>query len=85
MSRVRNLKRGELTLKDMSVLREGDSARVQHKKTKGTVRDYSLKHRVEVEWDLNEDAIRDKMFRLKIDGCEVILDAEEMMRYLRWV
>ena len=74
-----------LTDKDMSVLREGDAARTQHKKKGGVIKDYSQKHRITVEWDLNEDAIRDKMFRLNVGGNEVIVDAEEMMRYLRWV
>lgn len=75
----------KLTEKDMTVLREGDKAVTQRDKHRGTVRDYSLRHRVTVEWDLNEDAKRDSMFILKVDDYEVILDAEEMMRYLRWV
>lgn len=86
MARVlRDLKRGELTLKDMSTLREADSARTQHKMSRGNVRDYSLQHRVEVRWNLNDEAIRDRMFELKIDDYTVVLDAEQMMRYLRWV
>lgn len=81
----RQTKRGELTTKDMSVIREGDQTRTQKEKAHASVRDYSLQHRVEVQWDLNDEAIRDQMFRLKIDDYEVILDAEELMRYLRWV
>lgn len=75
----------KLTEKDMSVLREGDSARVQSKSHRGTLRDYSLQHRVTMEWDLNADAQRDMMFKLKIDDIEVILDWEEMQRYGRWI
>lgn len=78
-------RRGEITTKDMSVLREGDQTKVQRDKGSGSVRDYSLKHRVTIAWDLNEDSMRDQMFRLTVDDYEVILDAEEMMRYLRWV
>lgn len=85
MSRVlRDLKEGELTLKDMSVLREGDSARSQSESNRGVLRDYSLQHRVEMQWNLNDEATRDRMFKFKIDNYEVILDAEELMRYLRW-
>lgn len=85
MRTSKNLRPGELTKKDMSVLREGDSARVQHKKTYAVLRDYSMNHRVSMEWDLNEEAQRDMMFRFKIDDLEVVLDAEELQRYLRWV
>lgn len=75
----------KLTEKDMSVLREGDNARVQHKKSFGVLRDYSMQHRVTMQWDMNDDSIKDKMFRLQIDDYEVILDWEEMMRHGRWV
>lgn len=85
MSRVSKFKPGQLTDKDMSVLREGDSARVQHKMNVAVVRDYSLQHEVVVSWDINKDAERDQIFRLEIDNYEVFLDAEEMMRILRWV
>lgn len=71
--------------KDMLILREMDQTKVQRDRRFGFVKDYSLKHRVTVRWDLNEDAMRDKMFVLKIDDYEVILDSEELLRYLRWV
>lgn len=74
-----------LTDKDMSVIREGDEAKTQRDKASGTLRDYSLKHHVSLRWDLNKEAIRDKMFKLTVDEKEVILDAEEVMRYIRWV
>lgn len=69
----------------MSVVREAASAKNQQAARRGTIRDYSMSHRVELSWDLNDDAMRDKMFRLKVDDKEVILDAEEVMRLLRWV
>jgi len=81
----RKLRDGELTAKDMSVLREADSAEAQREARHGTIRDYSMNHRVEIRWDLNEEAMRDQMFRLTVDDYEVILDAEEVMRLLRWV
>lgn len=78
-------RQGKLTDKDMSVVREAASATAQHEARRGVVRDYSLMHRVEISWDLNDDAMRDKMFRLKVDNIEVILDSEEVLRLLRWV
>lgn len=74
-----------LQTKDMDVLKEGDSALVQHKATRGTLKDYSLKHNVEMRWNLSEDAHRDMIFELKIDDYTVLLDAEEVLRTVRWV
>lgn len=74
-----------LTDKDMSVLREGDETRIQRSQKMGNLKDYSLQHRVTIQWDLNEEAKRDLMVRLTIDDQEVILDSEDLMRYLRWV
>jgi hypothetical protein len=75
----------KLTDKDMSVLREGASTRETHDAKRGTIRDYSLKHRITIEWDLNDDAKRDQICRLTIDDYDVLIDAEELMRYVRWV
>ena len=75
----------DLTNKDMTALREANSVHKQHKKSQGVLRDYSLQHRISMEWDLNEEAIKEKIFRLKIDDVEVLIDWEEMMRLGRWV
>jgi hypothetical protein len=75
----------KLSEKDMSVLREGASTRETHDNKRGTVRDYSLQHRIVVEWDLNEESERDRIFRLTVGGNSVLIDAEELMRYIRWV
>lgn len=82
---VRELKRGEATLKDMSVLREGDATKIQRDKKHGILKDYSLQHHVSLRWDLNDDAQRDRMFELTVGDNTVILDAEELQRYIRWV
>lgn len=82
---MRQSKAGELTQKDMSVVKEADSARDQIKKKHFVIRDYSLNHRVEIMFDLNEEAERDQIFRLRIDGIEVLLDNEEVLRVLRWI
>jgi len=79
------MRRGDLTEKDMSVIREGDRTTVQHKSTRGALRDYSLKHKVWMEWDLNDDSKRDTIFKLHLDDQTVILDWEEVMRHGRWI
>lgn len=55
------------------------------KRKHGTLRDYSNKHKVTVDWDLNTAAKADQIFRLTIDGVDVYLDAEEVMHYIRMV
>lgn len=82
---ARELRRGEITDKDMSVIREGDQTKKQRERKGGNLKDYSLHHNVSIAWDLNEEAERDRMFRFKIDEKEVILDAEELLRFLRWI
>lgn len=72
-------------LKDRNELREGDRAWLQHKSCRGVLKDYSLKHMVSMEYDLNPESIRDRMFILKVDDYEVLLDWEEVMRTGRWV
>jgi hypothetical protein len=75
-----------LTQKDMSTVREADVAKIQRDKCFGDLRDYSLQHAVTMRWDLNEEAKRDQIFELVIDGeITVLLDAEQLLRYLRWV
>lgn len=71
--------------KDMSVYREADKAKIQKERQHGELRDLSMQHKVSMHWDLNEDAIKDQIFILKVDDIEVMLDAEQFTRYLRWV
>lgn len=78
-------RQSKLTEKDMSVMREQDSAREQHKMTRGSLRDHSGSHKVEVFWDLSAECIKDQIFKLTVDDYEVLLDAEQVKRYLRWV
>ena len=41
--------------------------------------------RVEIIWDINKQAIEDGMFIMKVGDKEVILNAEEVRRAIRWV
>lgn len=71
--------------KDMSVLRETEYAINQAIKPMATLKDYSLQHSVEMVWDLNREAIADRMFKLVIDDVEVILDWEEVLKAGRFI
>lgn len=71
--------------KDREGLKETDSATEQHRSKRGSLKDYSLKHQVSIEYDMNEDSIRDRMFVLKIDDYSVILDYEEFLKIGRFI
>lgn len=42
-------------------------------------------HRVEIIWDFSKEATEDGMFLMKVGDTEVILNAEEVRRAIRWV
>lgn len=67
------------------MLREADPAHKQHSMSRGALRDYSMKHQVEMRWDLNAEANRDLIFELRIDDVTVLLDWEAVQRLGRWI
>ena len=69
----------------MTVLREGESVWDQRRNDHALLRDYSMKHRIVMSWDLNDEARRDRIFKLKIDDYEVLLDYEEFLRSARMI
>lgn len=71
--------------KDRGRLREANSATRQHGLHRGVLKDYSLKHQVSIEYDMNDDSFHDQMFILKIDDYEVLLDYEELTRIGRFI
>lgn len=77
MGVLRDLKEGELTLKDMSVMRENRSAKDQHKRTNGELIDYTLQHRIVLGW--NEDTNRDLIpFTITVDNDSYTLSWAEL-------
>lgn len=75
---LRALKKGELSLKDMSVLREGESARVQHKKNFGQIKDYGVNHIISMVWKENGARQGPLPFELKIDDAKFRLSWAEL-------
>lgn len=71
--------------KDYSQLLENQTVKEQHKALHYELRDYGMKHRVHIYRDLNAEAERDLIFKLVIDDVEVLLDAEQVRRAIRWV
>lgn len=79
------MRTSKLTEKDMEVLRETEGAKTAIHSTFTQLKDYSLQHRVVIRRDLNEDAIKDRMFELSIDDYTVILDYEEFLKFGRFI
>ena len=79
------MRKTKLTEKDMDVLRETEGAKSQVKHPYTAIKDYSLKHRVTMEWDLNEEAKRDMIFKLTVDDYTVYLDWEECLKAGRFI
>lgn len=49
----------------------------------GHLTDQSANHQVTLQWNLNEQAQKDKVFKLTIDDKEVYIDLEEFAYYSR--
>ena len=70
--------------KEMRVLKETAGFREALKRHEIEVKDYSMAHKVQFSWNLNEEAKRDRMFKIIIDDkIEIILDYEEVLSYGR--
>ena len=68
----------------MYALQEQDSARDQVKQTRGSLRDYSGQHKVEVFWGLSDEHDKEMIIRLDVDDYSVLLDSEQLQRLIRW-
>lgn len=77
MGVLRELKSGELTLKDMTSLREDRSARDQHKLNSGSLREFSLNHDVGMGWEDNSSRTT-RPFKLRVDRDSYLLSWSEL-------
>lgn len=54
------------------------------KQGRGVLTDRSGNHSIELDWELNESAVKDKIFRLTVDDdIELYIDLEELLFYTR--
>lgn len=54
------------------------------KRNRADLKDYSMQHKVSLAWDLNDEAIRDRIFKMEIDDdITLFLDLEEFLAYTR--
>ena len=71
--------------KSRDSLQETDSALKQRQTPRAVLKDYSLRHQVEMRWDLSKEAERERIFALKIDDHEVLLDYEQFLKAGRFI
>lgn len=83
--RDQRLYKKDVFYKDRSQLSEGESARDQTKATRSYIKDYSLKHKVVIEWDMTQDAINDRMCILRVGDNKAVVDWEEILRAGRFI
>ena len=69
--------------KDMSVIRESMGFWEAIKKNSAVLKDYRRGTPVFLQWDMSNEAKRDRMFRIRIGDQEAILDLEELLSYTR--
>lgn len=77
------LKYGKPVTKPVTYLRKKPFVKeLVHHRT-GYLTDHSKKHKVRLDWKLNEVAQRDKVFKLTVDEKVIYLDLEELTFYTR--
>ena len=65
--------------RDVMNLRNKDSIQEMIKKGQAQLTDQSQNHQITLNWELNDMAVRDKIFKLTIDDKEVYIDYEEWL------
>lgn len=75
---ARELKRGQLTTKDMSALKETEGVRTAYKKTSGVLKDYGLNHTLRMTWGLEDSRKGLRPFFLYIDNKKFTLSWGEL-------
>lgn len=71
--------------KDLEALQETNGVMKQRETPHAELKDYSLQHQVSIEWDLSKEAERERVFLLRVDDYEVLLDYEEFRKASRFI
>lgn len=71
--------------KDQDALLETNGVMKQRTTPRADLKDYSLQRQVSIEWDMSKESERERMFILRIDDYEVVLDYEEFRKASRFI
>lgn len=77
------IKHGKVQVKSTRYLRRKPNVKELVERGRGRLTDQSGNHEVTIEWKLNKQAQKDKVFKLQIDDNVVYLDLEELTFYTR--
>lgn len=83
MSNVTGSERGQVATRRVDNLRNNLKVTELVKQGQGYLTDLSGNHEVHLDWKLNEQAIKDGIFKLTVGDKEVYLDIEELYFYTR--
>jgi hypothetical protein len=72
-----------LTDKDMRVLQETMKFSRALEQDNAVIKDYNGEALVILEWNLNPEANRERIFRIRINDEEALIDLEELLSYTR--
>lgn len=74
---------GKVHYKPTPYLRRKPPVRALLDQGTGYLTDQGMKHQVRIDWKLNANANKDKVFKLTIDNKVVYLELEELLYYTR--
>lgn len=77
------IKQGKVQVRSTRYLRRKPNVKELIDKGRGRLTDQSGNHEVTIEWQLNKQSQKDKIFKLQIDDKVVYLDLEELTFYTR--
>jgi len=74
---------GRVAVRDMRFLRRKPRVNEVFKAGRGHLTDRSGNHDIQLDWNLNAQAQKDKVFKMTIGDKEVYIDLEELTFYTR--
>lgn len=83
MSNITGSDRGQVAVRPVDNLRNNPKVTELVKQGQGFLTDLSGNHEVRLDWKLNDQAIKDGIFKLTVGDKEVYLDIEELYFYTR--
>ena len=79
------MKQRAVPIRDMRFLRRKPRATELMAQKRGKLTDQSGRADVQIEWHMNEQAKKDRVFKLSINGETAYIDLEELLYYTRMI
>lgn len=79
------MKQRAAPIRDMRFLRRKPRATDLMSQKRGEITDQSGRAKVKIEWHMNEQSKKDRVFKMSINGEEAYIDLEELMFFTRMI